>query len=79
MLSLPSPVGRSFLDRRRFLADLGAGLGGIALAALLAERASADVRPDRPLAARPPHFEAKAKRWTVISTKNDWRRIFAFE
>ncbi len=23
--------------------------------------------------------EARAKGWTVISTKNDWKRIFAFE
>ena len=23
--------------------------------------------------------EAKAKDWTVISMKNDWKRIFAFE
>jgi hypothetical protein len=23
--------------------------------------------------------EAKSKGWTVISTKNDWKRIFAFE
>jgi hypothetical protein len=25
------------------------------------------------------HDEAKQKGWTVISMKNDWRRIFAFE
>jgi hypothetical protein len=49
-----TPVSRSFLDRRRFLAHLGSGLGGIALTALLAERTSAGVRP--------PHFPAKAKR-----------------
>ena len=23
--------------------------------------------------------QAKAKKWTVISMKNDWKRIFAFE
>jgi hypothetical protein len=49
-----TPVGRSFLDRRRFLAHLGSGLGGIALTALLAERNAAGVRP--------PHFPARAKR-----------------
>jgi hypothetical protein len=23
--------------------------------------------------------EAKAKNWTVVSMKNDWKKIFAFE
>jgi len=25
------------------------------------------------------HAEAKKQSWTVISMKNDWRRVFAFE
>src|SRR5882724_1846072 len=57
------------LDRRDFLGHLGSGLGGIALVSLLAEKARADrspirpaIRPDAPLAPRPPHFPAKAKR-----------------
>jgi len=33
----PGPVGLHLLDRRRFLAELASGLGGIALGALLAE------------------------------------------
>src|SRR5436305_13961761 len=64
------PAGLQFLDRRRFLANLGSGLGGIALLALLAERAAGEerapwrpkVRPEAPLAAREPHFPPKAKR-----------------
>jgi hypothetical protein len=66
MLSL---AGHHLLDRRHFLAHLGSGLGGIALLHLLAERARGDarpirpvIRPEAPLAARPPHFPAKAKR-----------------
>jgi hypothetical protein len=71
MASEMSPAGRSFLDRRHFLGHLGSGLGGVALLSLLAEqRLSAGdhsplrpvLRPEAPLAARPPHFPAKAKR-----------------
>src|SRR5262245_2858584 len=58
----------SNIHRREFLSDLGNGLGSIALLSLLAERARADrspirpaIRPDAPLAPRPPHFPAKAK------------------
>src|SRR5947209_5356235 len=66
-----SLTGQGFLDRRAFLGHLGSGLGGIALLSLLAEgRARAadrspirpGIRPEAPLAARPPHFAAKAKR-----------------
>jgi hypothetical protein len=37
--------------------------------------------PDSKVGAFTPAFldEAKKKGWTVISMKNDWRRIFAFE
>jgi hypothetical protein len=62
-----SCFGRSLLDRRGFLAHLGGGLPGVALLSLLAERAGAEpwrptIRPEAPLAARPPHFTPKAKR-----------------
>src|SRR5258708_4537091 len=73
---IPSPMGRHLLDRRVFLADAATGLGGIALAALLAEKGllrAADsgpirpvIKPEAPLAPRPPHFTAKAKRVLVI-------------
>src|SRR5262245_38851448 len=64
-LSLP---GNNLLDRRHFLAHAGSGLGGIALLHLLAEQARAArpirpaIRPESPLAAREPHFAARAKR-----------------
>ncbi|MFO0936720.1 MAG: DUF1501 domain-containing protein [Gemmataceae bacterium] len=64
------------LDRRSFLAEAGTGLGGIALAALLAEQnllaaepetsSGPVIRPEAPLAPRPPHFPAKAKRVLTI-------------
>lgn len=70
-----SPTGRRLLDRRGFLQHAGAGLGGIALAALLAEEGLlADdrspirprVRPEAPFAPRAPHFQARAKRVLLI-------------
>ncbi|MFO0850407.1 MAG: DUF1501 domain-containing protein [Gemmataceae bacterium] len=70
-----SAAGRLLLDRRAFLADAGTGLGGIALAALLAEQnllaadkspARPAIRPDAPTAPRSPHFPAKAKRVLTI-------------
>ena len=68
-----SLVARHLLDRRGFLAHMATGMGGIALGALLAEdgllaadgpRASRGQAsaPAGPLAPRPPHFPAKAKR-----------------
>jgi hypothetical protein len=55
-MSADSPVllGRHLLDRRRFLAHMATGVGGIALSTLLAERGL--------LAAGNPHFPARAKR-----------------
>ena len=62
----PSEIGLRMLDRRAFLRDAGAGLGGIALAALLAQgRAGATpirplIDPAQPSAARLPHFAPRA-------------------
>ncbi len=69
-------IGRHLLDRRKFLAHMATGMGGIALGALLAEEGllaadvktspsapgSAGLQPDNPLAPRPPHFPPKARR-----------------
>jgi hypothetical protein len=65
-----SVSGLRLLSRRDLLADLGNGLGGIALLALLGDergRAAGPpirpaIRPEAPLAARPPHYRARAKR-----------------
>src|SRR4051794_36007977 len=63
MLSL---AAHHFLHRRRFLADLATGAGGIALAALLGRdgllASTPDIRPDTPLSPRRPHFAPKARR-----------------
>ncbi len=62
---IPSLPGLSLLDRRRFLAHLGSGLGGMALLHLLADDRAPlrpAIRPDAPLAPRPPHFNPRARR-----------------
>lgn len=73
--SMLSHAGRLLLDRRSFLRFGGSGLGGVALVSLLAEqgRLAADagplrpnIRPDAPLAPRPPHFAPKANRVLLI-------------
>jgi hypothetical protein len=48
------------LTRRTLFKEVGYGIGGLALASLLAETAQGQDRPD-PLAPRPPHFAPKAK------------------
>ena len=49
---------RSHQTRREMLCRCANGFGGLALAALLAEKTA---QAANPLAARPPHFPAKAK------------------
>ncbi|HTH47700.1 MAG TPA: DUF1501 domain-containing protein [Candidatus Limnocylindria bacterium] len=69
-----SNAGRQLLNRRDFLRHGGTGLGGIALATLLAEQrllaAKEPIRPawspQQPNAPRPPHFTPKAKNVLVI-------------
>ncbi len=65
---LLSHAGRRLLDRRNFLAHAGTGLGGIALASLLADAARAGEREttSNPLAPRQAHFAPKAKRVLMI-------------
>jgi hypothetical protein len=73
--AIASLAGRQLLDRRVFLNYAGTGLGGLALATLLSrDRLLADesgpirpvIRPDAPIAPRPPHFRARANRVLMI-------------
>ncbi len=52
------------LSRRDLLRQMGAGFGGLALAALLAEDTAATATD--PLAVKPPHFAPKAKRVIML-------------
>src|SRR5262245_14032245 len=70
-----SHAGRRLLQRRDFLRHAGTGLGGVALVSLLAEQGllandrsplRPAIRPEAPLAPRPPHFPARARRVLMI-------------
>jgi hypothetical protein len=84
---LLSHAGRHLLNRRDFLRWGGTGLGGIALATLLAEQrllgASGPWRPGidprTPHAPRPPHFEPKAKRVLMIFCSGAISHIDTFD
>jgi hypothetical protein len=78
MTRLPSRFFHPLLNRRRFLADAGLGLGAIALAHLLGrddlqaasvsgkEPLRPHLEPGRPYAPRVSHFQARAKNVVVI-------------
>lgn len=72
------------MNRRRFLFEMGGGLGGVALAALLAEegllRGAEEVKPAAdPFAPRKPHFEPKAKRIIQIFLAGGQSQIDTFD
>jgi hypothetical protein len=63
MSHFPTHPDLRYLTRRQFFSRCGIGLGGIALASLLkpAEFLAATPGAVNPMAAKPPHFSAKAK------------------
>ena len=72
---MPADSRHPLLDRRSFLGDAATGLGWIALASLLSDAGALGaetgplrprIKPDAPLAPRPPHFAPKAKRVLVV-------------
>ena len=75
------------LDRRAFLGEMGTGLGSIALACLLMESQSrsasaldtAQTKAVSPVAPRPPHFPAKAKRVLQIFCPGAVSQMDTFE
>ena len=84
--SVLSHAGRALLNRRDFLRWGGTGLGGIALATLLAEQrltAAAPFRPSidpaHPFAPRPPHFTPKAKRVLMIFCSGAVSHVDSFD
>jgi hypothetical protein len=56
----PDPL--PILSRRALLKRSAVGFGSLALASLLAEETRSQASTDNPLAAKPPHFPARAKR-----------------
>jgi hypothetical protein len=76
------------LDRREFLGQAATGLGSIALASLLGEQGllaeekapwSPEIRPEAPLAPRPPHFAPKATRVLLIFCSGAVSHIDTFD
>src|SRR5260370_40215666 len=71
------------LRRRDFLQHAATGLGGIALASLLAADEPRPIRPSidpsRPLAPRAPHFPPKAKRVVVIFCSGALSHVDTFD
>ncbi|HVX60850.1 MAG TPA: DUF1501 domain-containing protein, partial [Pirellulales bacterium] len=83
-----SHAGRRLLDRRNFLQLTGTGLGGIALATLLAESgALADgmkplrpqIDPARPYAPRQPHFAPRANRVLMVFCSGALSHVDTFD
>jgi hypothetical protein len=64
------PLARRYgerpVSRRLFLERMGAGFGGLALSALLAEEATAGATGVNPLAPKAPHFAPKVKRVIML-------------
>lgn len=71
------------LTRRSFLSRSVEGLGGIALASMLAEESRAEQRmvidPENPYAPRKPHFAAKAKNVIVIFCSGALSHVDTFD
>lgn len=81
--------GRFLLQRRNFLSHLSTGLSGIALSSLFARQnllasetdqpIDPNIAPDRPFAARPSHFPARAKRVVVIFCSGACSQLDTFD
>ena len=75
------PGESNLLLRRRFLLDVGAGLGWAALSGLLQRDASAATTdaPTSPLAAKTPHFAPKAKRIVQVFAAGGMSHLDTFD
>ena len=71
------------LSRREILRTTGAGFGALALAGIMGEQAKAQQAADRskagPLAPKPPHFAAKAKRIIFVFLEGAFSQLDTWE
>src|SRR5882672_10940071 len=67
------------ISRRAMLSRSAVGFGSLALASLLADEAAAEPRPVDPLAARLPHFAARAKRIIFLFMKGGPSQVDTFD
>ncbi|MCC7336139.1 MAG: DUF1501 domain-containing protein [Pirellulaceae bacterium] len=84
ILEVPDRELAGLLDRRRLLQNSAVGFGGLALAALLGRESSAadlatGVASLNPLAAKPPHFSARAKRVVFLFMKGGPSHVDTFD
>src|SRR5258706_5346983 len=82
----PCNCRQRFVTRRDFLWELGGGVGGLALTALLAEAGllrgevlAAEIARANPLAPKPPHFAPKAKRVIQIFCPGGVSQVDTFD
>ncbi|MBC7816807.1 MAG: hypothetical protein IAG10_07960, partial [Planctomycetaceae bacterium] len=74
------PPARLLFGRREFLQQAAAGFGWLALSALSADAAQAEIRTVKgPLAAKPPHFPMKAKRAVFLFMEGDPSQLDSFD
>ncbi len=66
-------------SRRAMLQRSAVGFGSLALASMLADHAAADTQPVDPLAARLPHFAARAKRVIFLFMKGGPSHLDTFD
>jgi hypothetical protein len=67
------------IARRALLGRTAVGFGSLALASLLADESAAHDAPVDPLAARPPHFPARAKRVLFLFMKGGPSHVDTFD
>jgi hypothetical protein len=67
------------LSRRALFGRTAVGFGSLALASLLAEESAAHGAPVDPLAAKPPHFPARAKRVIFLFMKGGPSHVDTFD
>jgi len=75
----PQPFASLPISRRALLRQSAVGFGSLALASLLAEESSAEKSPVNPLAARQPHFPARAKRIIFLFMKGGPSHVDTFD
>ena len=75
----PQPFATLPISRRALLRQSAVGFGSLALASLLAEESSAEKSPANPLAARQPHFPARAKRIIFLFMKGGPSHVDTFD
>ncbi len=73
------PLSTPLLSRRTMLRQSAVGFGSLALASLVADQTRAEAGPANPLAAKLPHFSARAKRIIFIFMKGGPSHVDTFD